>query len=291
MVIFHHRVGVAEAECRLYLDPVFRLIGAVAAVFFSFGKADAGNGVGAGQLGDVIDDAVGIADLLFGKAALFLLDAQDKAQAGIDHCLLFEHSGKIFVGNVNVGENIQVGQKMLDGAGAPTVVGLTDQPVLAGGDVFAPLKAQTVFEAVAVGGDFHIAGSVLGGAGAQTVEAQGVFVILAGVVLVFAAGVQFAVDQLPVEATLFFVIVQRDAAAKVLDLDGAVGIDGHQDPVAIAFPGLVDGIGKDLEKGVLATLDGVGAENDARTLAHAVGALEGRDTVVAVRRLGGFGHK
>ena len=68
-------------------------------------------------------------------------------------------------------------------------------------------------------------------------------------------------------------------------------IDNPQDPVAIAFACLVDGIGKDLEKGVLATLDGVGAKNDARTLAHAVGALEGRDTVVAVRRLGGFGHK
>ena len=143
-------------------------------------------------------------------------------------------------------------------------------------------EVQVVAAAVAPDGHVHVFGSVLRGAGAQAVEAQGVFVIAAVGVLVLAAGVELAKDQLPVEALLDGVPVQRAAAAEVLHLDRAVLEGGQGDLVAVALARLIDGVGEDLENGMLAAVQPVRAEDDARALADAVGALELGDAVVAV---------
>lgn len=52
----------------------------------------------------------------------------------------------------------------------------------------------------------------------------------------------------------------------------------------MALARFVDGVRKDLKDGVLAAVQPVRAEDDARALAHAVRALEGRDALVAVIR-------
>ena len=82
-------------------------------------------------------------------------------------------------------------------------------------------KVQGVFKAVPPDGDVHVPGGVLGGAGAQAVEPQGIFVVVAGDVVVLAAGVQLAVHQLPVVPLLLLIPVHRAAPARVLHLDGA----------------------------------------------------------------------
>ena len=129
---------------------------------------------------------------------------------------------------------------------------------------------EAVLKAVPPDGHVHVAGGVLGGAGAQTVEAQGVLVVVAGGVVILAAGVKLAVHQLPVVSLLLFIPVHRAAPARVLHLDGAVRKAGEGDDPAVALPGLVDGVGEDLKDCVLAAVQSVGAENNAGPLAHPV---------------------
>ena len=113
---------------------------------------------------------------------------------------------------------------------------------------------------------------ILRGAQAQTVQAQGVFVIVrAGGV--FAARVHLAEQQLPVVASLAVVPVHGHAAAKIFHNDAAVLAAGHVDGVTVAVAGLVDGVGDDLKNGVGAALHTVGAKNNGRALAHTVGTL------------------
>ena len=115
----------------------------------------------------------------------------------------------------------------------------------------------------------------MGGASAQTVEPQGVFIVVAAVVVVFSAGVQLAENQLPVELLLALVPVQRTAAALVLHFDGAVRVPGDGDEGAVALARLVDGVGEDLKDRVLAAVQPVGPENNTGTFPHPVRALEG----------------
>ena len=67
---------------------------------------------------------------------------------------------------------------------------------------------------------------------------------------VFAAGVQLAEDKVPVPAVLSLVVVHRDAAAEVLNLNDVVGVEGDVDAVAMAVTGFIDGVGDDLKDGM-----------------------------------------
>jgi len=92
-------------------------------------------------------------------------------------------------------------------------------------------------------------------------------------VVVLAARVQLAEHELPVVALFGLVKIDRAAAPHILHLERTVAVARDGDPVPVALARLVDGVGKNLEKRVLATLDAVRAEHDARTLAHPVRAL------------------
>ena len=102
------------------------------------------------------------------------------------------------------------------------------------------------------------------------------------VVVVFAARVQLAEHQFPVEALLGGVPVKRAAAAIVLHLDGAVGEGGEGDQIAVALARLIDRVRQDLERGVSAAVKAVGAEYDCRTKAYALLVLQLADAVVTV---------
>ena len=137
--------------------------------------------------------------------------------------------------------------------------------------------------AAVVGIDLHKFGGILRGAGAETVQPERIAVSCAGVVVVvFAARVQLTVDQLPVVAPLALVVPERDAASEVLDLQGVVAPDRDDDLVAVPFARFVHRVGQNLKKRMLAAFKTVRAEDDCRTLAHAVRALQHGDTLVVI---------
>ena len=136
-------------------------------------------------------------------------------------------------------------------------------------------------EAVAVDVGGHPLTGILGGTQAQTVQAQAE-IIVAAALGVFAAGVQLAKDQVPVPALLGLVVVNGDAAAKILDLDDVVREQRDIDAVAVAVACLIDGVGNNFKNGMSAALDTVGAEDDRRAFSHTVRALQLADTVIAV---------
>ena len=103
-----------------------------------------------------------------------------------------------------------------------------------------------IVEAVAVDVGGHPLTGILGGAQAQTVQAQAE-IIVAAALGVFAAGVQLAKDQVPVPSLLGLVVVNGDAAAKILDLDDVVREQRDIDAVAVAVACLIDGVGNNFK--------------------------------------------
>ncbi len=97
---------------------------------------------------------------------------------------------------MDVGENIAVRPPFLDRPG----LFLADRLLGQSADILALFKMQLIAEAVADDRDIEIFGCILRRAGAQAVQAQAVFIGVAAVVVVFAAGIEFAVDQFPVVA-------------------------------------------------------------------------------------------
>ena len=281
MVVFQQGAHVGKAECRFHFHLVFRLVRPVPAPLLRLGVLHGGQGVFARQFFYIVHDAVLVYEFLLLKSAGLCLPPEDKTQAGIDHSLLFQHLFKVFLGDVGVGEHIQVQLEAVGGARL-AFIGLPDQVVLSFCHVLPPLKMEGVLPAVPAGDHVHIFRGILGGAGAQAVEAQGELVVFPFVVLVFAAGVQLAVDQLPVVAALPLVVIHGHAPPEILHFNGAIGKMGHMDAVSIAFPRLVDGVGEDLKKSVSAALDAVGTKDHPGAFAHPVRPFEGRDAFVAV---------
>ena len=89
-----------------------------------------------------------------------------------------------------------------------------------------------------------------------------------------AAGVQLGRHHLdPGEAGLRL-LVGRDAAAVVVDLDGVVGVEGHLDPACVAPERLVYAVVDDLPQAVHQTARVGGPDVHARPFAHRFEALE-----------------
>jgi hypothetical protein len=134
-----------------------------------------------------------------------------------------------------------------------------------------------------VGVDLKKLGGILSCAGAETVKTERKLVgTAAGVVVIFTACVELTVNELPVVAVVFFVVVQRNAASSVLNLYGMVAVSGDGDNVTVALSRLVNGVGEDLEKGVATALKAVGAEDYRGTFADSVSALQLFDGLVVI---------
>ncbi|MPM41757.1 hypothetical protein SDC9_88416 [bioreactor metagenome] len=207
------------------------------------------------------------------------LVAKAEGDACVHHCLTFHHVREILRGDGGVREHVQVRQPPDDGTGLFPPVGWL---AVESADIFALFKVERVLFPVPPDRHVHVLGGVLGCAGTQAVQAQGVFVIIAAVVVIFAAGVQFAEYQLPVPALLLFVPVQRTAPAQVLHLNGAVQVPGDGDEGAVALPGLVNGVGENFKHRVLAALQPIGTENNAGPLPHPVRAFQRGNALVAI---------
>ena len=125
-------------------------------------------------------------------------------------------------------------------------------------------KCRVYFFPVAPDGHIHVFRGVLRGARAEAVEAERVLVVFALVVLILAAGVHFAEDQLPVVALLLLVPVHRTAAPEILHLNGLVFVARNGYNIAKSLARLVDRVRENFKHCVLAALQPVGAEDDAR---------------------------
>ena len=274
-----HLVGKAAGGGELHL--VLRLVRPVPAPLFRLPEHRGGQGALSGQLRHIVLDAVLVNEILLRQRAVLLLIPELEGNPLIHHCLTAQHIREVFRRDGNVGKHIQIRQP----AGA--CAGLFHLR-LGQGRLFqpshdlAPLKVELVLKAVPPDGDVHVAGGVLGGAGAQTVEAQRVFIVVTGEVIILAAGVQLAVHQFPVVALFLFVPVHRAAAAHILHLNRAVIVPRHSDDPAVALPGLVDGVGEDLKNRVFATVQTVGAKNDTGPFPDPVRAFQRRDAVIAI---------
>ena len=124
---------------------------------------------------------------------------------------------------------------------------------------------------------------ILGGTCPQPVEPQGEFISPhTGIVFILSPGVQFAVDQLPVVAIVFFIVPHGDPSSPVVHLDGMVPVDGDSDGRTISFSRLVHRVGQYFKKGVLTALQSVRTENNRRTQPHSVRAFQLFDRLVVV---------
>ena len=271
-----HRVGKAEGHRELYL--IFGLVGAVPALPLGLPEDRLGEGVLPGELLDIVDDAVLVPEIFALEFVGPHLVAQAEGHPRVDHGLALEHVPIVVHGDVDIGKDLQVGKPPEAGARLFPGVGL----LLQSPHILALLKVEGVLKSVPVDDGVEIPAGVLGGAGAQAVETQGVLVVVPRAVFILSAGVELAEYQLPVVLLLPLVPVHRAAPAEVLHLDGVVGVAGDGDERAVALPGLVDGVGEDLKDGVLAAVQPVRAENNTGPLAYPVGALQGGNRFVAV---------
>src|SRR5690606_19890651 len=109
--------------------------------------------------------------------------------------------------------------------------------------------------------------------GADAVQAAGRGV---GAAAELAARVQLGVDELDAGEAALGLDVDRDAAAVVTDLDGAVGVQLHLDALAEARERLVDRVVHDLPQAVHEATAVGGADVHSRTLADGLQALQDR---------------
>ena len=257
MVVLLHREGARETHACGDFYVVVGQVLTIATATVGFDKEGLGEIVGADLLEHVVLDALGVAKILFGKFAIVALDAQAEGHVGVDHGLAAHGLAIPIVGNADGGKDLKIGAPLDGGAGAVLVAGLNLECLLLGADNLALLKVQGVLVAIAPNRDVHVLGGVLGRARAQAVGTEREVVVAALVVIVFAAGVELAKDELPVKALLGGVPVERAATAIVLYLDRAIAKGGKGDELAVALARLVNGVGQDLEGGMRATVESV----------------------------------
>ena len=232
-------------------------------------------------LQNVVLNALGVAELFLGEA-LIAFHQQAERHIRVHNRLTAQRFLEPLDRNVDRRKYFQVRTPFNGSASARFIRGLHGKRLFLGAHHFAFLEMELVFVTFAPHGNVHVFGSVLRCARTQAVRAQGVIVVAALVVVVFAAGVQLAEDQFPVEALLHRVPVKRAAAAVIFHLDGFVLENGQRDKVAISLARLVNRVGKDLKYRVLAAVKAVRAENNRRSQAYTLLVFQLSNAIVAV---------
>ena len=276
VVIFQCLVLVGKAEGHVHLDLVFGLVFPVPSHSRTGTGMHRGQGIIPCQFGHMVHNAVFI---VVGNFFRTLTGAviEHQGHPGVDHRLPLEHIPEGFGGHGNIGENVGVRHPADDRPGSAAA----ERFFLQAAHILTLFEIQMIVEAVPVDIGSHPGTGVLGGTQAQTVQTQGK-VIGAAAFAVFAAGVQFTENQVPVPALFGLVVIHRNAAAEVLHFHAVVRVEGDVDLVTVAIPGFVDGVGDDLKDGMSAAFHTVGAKNNGRTFADTVRAFQTFDAFVAV---------
>ena len=241
VVVLFHLDLVREADRRVDDDLVIVLVGAVAAGGLGVPELDPGERLFLDGLLQVVRDAVFINVLIGleagrGRARLDLV-LQDELEAVVDDGLTAQDVLEVLERDVDVREDLEV---RFPGDARPGLpAGELFLLQFPGG--FALLEFDVVTEAVLVDFRLHPFRGVLRGAETQTVQTERELVEAgARVVVIFAAGVHLAEQEFPVVFFFILVVVHRDAASEVLDLETLVEETGQDDVVAVPFARLVD---------------------------------------------------
>ena len=165
MVVLQKLHSVGEAERHRQLDLILVLVLAVAAALFGLPVLHRRQALLARNLLDIVGDAVFIAEGFLGKAAVLLLDPQQKLKPLVDHRLLFQRVAEVVHRDGNVGKDLEVRLPALAGTGLL----LLGRFLVQAADVFPFFKVESVSEAVPDNLRVKIFGGVLGGAGTEAV--------------------------------------------------------------------------------------------------------------------------
>ena len=174
VVVFHHFDGIGEAEGDVRLQLVLRLVLPITPLRFQVPEHRRCQTVLPDGFRDVVGNAVFIEEFLFLRLACLVHDAQNKVHPCVDHRLPVQHVFEEFGRNGNVGKNFPVGAPANDRPGRLLL--RTERALFQFADRFAALEMNLTHKIPVVRGDIHEFRAVLRGAGAQTVQAQGIFV-------------------------------------------------------------------------------------------------------------------
>ena len=238
MVILGQVDLIGKAERRGQLDLVFVLILPVAPATLGAYKIRRGKRLITGNFIYIVDNAVFI-KIIGNVEFIAVLVGEAEGHARVHDSLAVQDIAEILLGNVYICKHLKVGLPPYSGACLFAVGGTYCELLSFFAHYLAFFEVQLVFIPVAPDRNVHILRRILGRTRAETVQAEGVFVILTLVVGIFAAGIQLAKNKLPVIALFICVPVYRTASAEVLDLYGLIGIAGHCYNIAVSLAGLV----------------------------------------------------
>ena len=205
---------------------------------------------------------------------------EDHADAGIEEGELAIAMLELL--EIELGDLERVGRGQEGDPRALLVAGRADD--LQRRDRVAMGEAHVMLLAVAPDGEIEPFAERVHHRDADAVQAAGDLVgIVVGGVLELPAGMELGHDDLGRRHAFLGVDAGRDAAAIVLDADRSVGVEGDQDPVAMAGQRLVDRIVGNLEHHVVEARSVVGvADIHSRPFADRVEAFQHLDGIGAV---------
>ena len=242
MIVFDRVDLVGKAERCRQLDFVFGLVLAVAPLALGRDHDRGGQGSLSRDLADIIHDPVLITEFFRLKLPAVLYP-QTECDARVHDSLAVQHVFKVLYRNINIGEHLAVRTPFDQRAGLLAVGWLHDQFLSLFPADLAFFEMQLVLVAVTPDRDVHVFRRILRCAGAETVQSERILIVSPVGVLVLAAGIQLTEDQLPVEALLHRVPVDRASSSEVLYLDRSVLIACQRDRIAVTLTRLVDRIG------------------------------------------------
>ena len=282
IVLLNLRIlGKAEAGRNLHL--IIRQVIPVTPLALSRNHHRQGQRVLARKLPDIVFYSVGIKIFLCFKPAA-LLNPEAESNPRIHHSLFMEHLLKILHRYVDIGEHLEIGPPADGGAGLFAVGGLNRQLLALLPADLALFKMKGILLLVTPYRHVHIFGGVLRRTGPEAVGAQGIVIVSAFIVFIFAPGVQLAEDQLPVPAFLVGVPVHGAAPPEVLHFNGFILKIGQGHEAAVPLPRLVNRVGENFKRGVLAALQAVRPEDDRRLLPDTLLILQQLYALISVLR-------
>ena len=225
---------VRENECNIELDLVFGLILAVLALALCGPVLDSCERIIADDLAHVVGDPVFVEEFGLAESACFIFRAEHKQDIRVYHSLTLENIEEEFVGNIYISEYVEVRAPACLCTCLPALGRLLSETA----DVVALLEVKVISEPVTHDLNVHIFRGILRRAETESVQTEREFVALTARVI-FAAGVELAVHELPVIALLRTVVVDGTAASEVLDLDVVVSVMGDDYLVSVACSCLI----------------------------------------------------
>ena len=247
---------VREAEADRQFDFILILILPVLAPALCLPEHRISEYLFPGNLPDIINYPLLIKEVLLLKFTRSGLAPEPKGNSGVHHRLPTDSIQIIFNRDINVRKDVQVWKPAGTSACLALILGQRRLfqllPCLSHN--LPSLKVELVLKTVPPDSDVHVTGSILGGAGAKSIQTQGVFVIFSLIIFIFATGIEFAEDKLPVPTLLLLVPIHGTPPPLILHFNTVVEETGYGNQLSMPLSGLVNGVGKNLKHRLLAAI-------------------------------------